>query len=97
MKKVDIVANIKGRADGEKYNYLAKCFPMNEYRVKWLKDSCLFIKEVIMYKEIIHQLNAKIEDPLRKISVPNAYYADSDEGVLIMENLKLLDFSFHLV
>ena len=36
MKQVDVVATISG--EERKFVLMAKCFPMNEFRVKWLKD-----------------------------------------------------------
>ena len=92
MKKVKMVADVKGQPRGQTYNYLAKCFPMNEWRIKWLKESHFFVKEVLMYKEMIPLLNAEIDDPERRIRVPKTFYADHEEGILIMEDLKLRGF-----
>ncbi len=38
MKAVSAVADVKGREDGETYQFMAKCFPMNAARVKFLKQ-----------------------------------------------------------
>ena len=49
----------------------------------------MFEVEVVMYNDIIPEminLSHKLE---KGISTPKSFYGDFDEGVLVMENLKL--------
>ena len=48
----------------------------------------MFEKEVVMYTEIVPALNKMIEDPSHYITVPKSFYSDSENGILVMDNLK---------
>ena len=41
MKAVAVKAEVSGEAKA--LNYMAKCFPMNELRVDWLKKVSIFV------------------------------------------------------
>ena len=37
LKAIEVLADVKGKEGEQKFNYMAKCFPMNEARVSMLK------------------------------------------------------------
>ena len=109
MKAVAVKAEVSGEAKA--LNYMAKCFPMNELRVDWLKKVSIFVliflfrgdivlkwiwifqggmfaTECTMYSDIVPALR-KFD---QQLVVPATYLADPEEGIMIMENLKLQDF-----
>ena len=53
----------------------------------------IFRTEVQWYMDIIHRMNAFADDIEKDgIKSPIAYYGDPDEGILLMDNLKVQGF-----
>lgn len=45
-----------------------------------------------MYEQIIPKLEALKKDSSKCIAVPKVYYADAENGILVMEHLKMKGF-----
>ncbi len=55
---------------------------------------CLaFEKEVRTYTEILRQLRLDERSMLERINVPEVYYSHAEDGIIVMENLKMSGFS----
>ncbi len=87
MKACSVKAKINGKE--EEHHFMVKCYPMNELRVKFLKDSGLFEREIKVYMELMPALRKLDSD----ILLPKVPYGSSEEGVLFMENLKKSGFN----
>lgn len=88
---VDLVASIHGQE--KELHFMVKTLPKFSYKQKFAKEINAIEKECITYSKIIPGMQKILKEAgLRQLNVPACYYTSIEDGLIVMENIKLKGF-----
>ena len=95
MKEVDITIKLsRDNSDKMNIHFMAKCIPsLNEDKAKFIRKTDIFQNEFGFYTSIAPDLEKVLESvSAPKLKIPQIYGGSMEQGVLLLENLKMSGF-----
>ncbi|XP_067000031.2 uncharacterized protein [Anabrus simplex] len=78
-------------SDGQKRSVIVKCLPTAEYNLKFIRDACLFEKEILFYGETLQEMSDLLKIDNEPSITPKCLYI-RDDSVLVFEDLLTLGY-----